>query len=51
MAQEHDRSMMENLYWWGIATMFRCEHTGPEGRDIETMAALVRSLRAATVRG
>ncbi len=34
MAQEHDRSMMENLYWWGIPTMFRCEHTGPEGRDI-----------------
>ncbi len=24
MAEEHDRSMMENLYWWGIPTFFRC---------------------------
>ena len=26
MADEHDRSMMENLYWWGIPTMFRCKN-------------------------
>ncbi|MEM6848582.1 MAG: arginase family protein [Pseudomonadota bacterium] len=30
----HERSMLENLYWWGIPTMFRCEHSGPEGQDI-----------------
>ena len=24
MAEEHDLSMMENLYWWGISTLFRC---------------------------
>ena len=30
----HERSMMQNLYWWGIPTMFRCEHSGPEGQDI-----------------
>lgn len=34
MAEEHDRSMMENLYWWGIPTMFRCPHAEPEGQDI-----------------
>ena len=34
MAEEHDRSMMENLYWWGIPTMFRCPNEGPEGQDI-----------------
>ena len=26
--------MMENLYWWGIPTMFRTPHAGPEGQDI-----------------
>lgn len=34
MADEHLSSMMENLYWWGIATMFRCPNEGPEGNDI-----------------
>jgi guanidinopropionase len=34
MANEHLTSMMENLYWWGIATMFRCPNEGPEGNDI-----------------
>ena len=34
MAQEHDASMMENLYWWGIPTFFRCENSGPDGKDI-----------------
>lgn len=34
MAEEHDRSMMDNLYWWGIPTLFRCPNRGPEGADI-----------------
>ena len=34
MAEEHDASMMSNLYWWGIPTLFRCPHAPPEGQDI-----------------
>ncbi len=34
MAEEHDKSMMENLYWWGVPTLFRCPHEGPQGKDI-----------------
>ena len=34
MAEEHDKSMMENLYWWGIPTLFRCPNLDPEGSDI-----------------
>jgi len=34
MAEEHDRSMMENLYWWGIPTLFRCPNLSAEGQDI-----------------
>ena len=34
MADEHYASMMENLYWWGIPTLFRCPNEGPEGQDI-----------------
>ena len=34
MAEEHDRAMMENLYWWGVPTLFRCPNEGPEGKDI-----------------
>ena len=34
MADEHLNSMMENLYWWGIPTMFRCPNEGPQGNDI-----------------
>jgi len=26
MAIEHNNSMMENLYWWGVPTFFRCPH-------------------------
>ena len=27
--------MMENLYWWGVPTLFRCEHDAdPEQCDI-----------------
>lgn len=34
MAEAHDRSMMDNLYWWGVPTLFRCPHVGPEGQQI-----------------
>ncbi|MDE0305768.1 MAG: arginase family protein [Albidovulum sp.] len=34
MSDEHLASMMENLYWWGIPTLFRCPNEGPEGADI-----------------
>ena len=34
MADAHDDSMMNNLYWWGVPTLFRCPHEGPEGADI-----------------
>jgi guanidinopropionase len=34
MAEEHDNSMMDNLYWWGIPTLFRCPNEGPENKDI-----------------
>ena len=27
-------SMMTNLYWWGVPTMFRCPNLPPEGADI-----------------
>jgi guanidinopropionase len=26
--------MMENLYWWGVPTLFRCPNEGPEDKDI-----------------
>ena len=28
MAREHDESMMNNLYWWGVPTLFRCPYVG-----------------------
>ena len=34
MADKHDRSMMENLYWWGVPTLFRAPHEGADGADI-----------------
>ncbi|WP_299353387.1 arginase family protein [uncultured Shimia sp.] len=34
MAEEHDASMMNNLYWWGIPTLFRAPQAEPEGQDI-----------------
>lgn len=34
MAEEHDKSVMENLYWWGVPTFFRCPHTQPDNQDI-----------------
>ena len=34
MAEEHDRSVMENLYWWGVPTLFRCPHEDLADQDI-----------------
>lgn len=34
MSREHDAAMMENLYWWGIPTLFRCETGTAEDADI-----------------
>ena len=34
MAEQHDESMMNNLYWWGIPTLFRCPHQDLAGSDI-----------------
>ena len=34
MADAHLNSMMENLYWWGIPTMFRCPHQEATHQDI-----------------
>lgn len=34
MSREHDEAMMENLYWWGVPTLFRCEIGKPEDADI-----------------
>ena len=33
MAIEHDASMMNNLYWWGIPTLFRSPHLDPSSSD------------------
>ena len=34
MSDPYQQSMMENLYWWGVPTLFRCPHEAPEGADI-----------------
>ncbi|MEX0347271.1 MAG: arginase family protein [Rhizobiaceae bacterium] len=34
MAEKHDRSMMENLYWWGIPTFFRCPNEELDDQDV-----------------
>ncbi len=34
MTDPYQDSMMNNLYWWGIPTLFRCPNQGPEGQDI-----------------
>ena len=39
MATPEDR-MMENLYWWGVPTMFRAPHTAdPTEADIALIGA------------
>ena len=35
MAQEHDRAMMENLFWWGIPTLFRADPSPLESLDAD----------------
>jgi guanidinopropionase len=34
MAKHHDASMMNNLYWWGIPTLFRCPQDDFRSADI-----------------
>ena len=34
MVDRYQKSMMDNLYWWGIPTLFRCPNAEPEGQDI-----------------
>jgi guanidinopropionase len=34
MAEEHDSSMMDNLYWWGVPTLFRCPQDELKTADI-----------------
>ena len=34
MPETHEKSMMDNLYWWGIPTLFRCPHGDVNGADI-----------------
>ncbi|MEM9585293.1 MAG: arginase family protein [Pseudomonadota bacterium] len=34
MAEEHNASIMENLYWWGIPTLFRAPHEVLSTQDI-----------------
>jgi guanidinopropionase len=34
MTNPHDASMMNNLYWWGIPTLFRCPNEKIGGQDI-----------------
>lgn len=34
MSDPYQDSMMNNLYWWGVPTLFRCPHEGPEGYEI-----------------
>ena len=34
MAEQHDKSMMDNLYWWGVPTLFRCPHGDVSEADI-----------------
>lgn len=34
MSSKHDQSMMDNLYWWGVPTLFRAPQDSPENADI-----------------
>lgn len=34
MSDPYQNAMMENLYWWGIPTLFRCPHESVAGQDI-----------------
>ena len=39
MEDKYAKSMMDNLYWWGIPTLFRCENREAEGNDIALIGA------------
>ena len=41
MALEHDQAMMENLFWWGVPTLFRCPVVSPIDEAFEAEIALV----------
>ena len=34
MTNPYQNAMMENLYWWGIPTLFRCPNASAERQDI-----------------
>ena len=34
MAEKHEKSMMDSLYWWGVPTLFRCPHGDEKEADI-----------------
>ncbi|KNG95187.1 arginase family protein [Pseudaestuariivita atlantica] len=34
MSDPYQTSMMENLYWWGVPTFFRCPHEAPDAQQI-----------------
>ena len=40
MSDPHLNSMMENLYWWGIPTLFRCPNEPATGHDLRWLACL-----------
>ena len=50
MAEEHDLSMMENLYWWGIPTLFRCPQDKLETADIALVGVPHSTGKGATER-
>ena len=34
MTDPYQTAMMENLYWWGVPTLFRCPNVAVQGQDI-----------------
>ena len=34
MTTKYEQSMMQNLYWWGIPTLFRCPNKPLKSQDI-----------------
>ena len=34
MTTKYEQSMMQNLYWWGIPTLFRCPNNPLKSQDI-----------------
>ncbi len=44
MSDLHDRRMMENLYWWGIPTFFRCPHQIITAEDAQNPADIAADI-------